>query len=102
MGGWCEINAQDVQCQEVCDNNEPHQQRESGVQSAKNPKCLWRVLNTTMRLSQPETDIPHSADDFTHFFADKVSRIRGFTAPPPSYSSVWPLCSLSSFELVTV
>jgi len=57
-----------------------------------------------MQLSQPEPDIPHSADEFTCFFANKVSRIRDFTAsaPPLSYSNVQPSCSRSRLELVTV
>ena len=36
------------------------------------PKRLWRVLNATMGLSEPDPDIPHSAVEFASFFADKV------------------------------
>ena len=67
-------------------------------------KRLWRVLNATMGLSEAVPDIPHSAEDFTRFFADKVSRIRALTvdAPLPVYSTAVPSCSLLSFEPVTV
>ena len=67
------------------------------------PKRLWRLLNATLGLSEPEPAIPHTAAEFTSFFADKVSRIRALTAsaPPPLFATVPPPSSLMSFELVT-
>jgi len=66
------------------------------------PKRLWRILNATMGLSEPELEIPHTAEEFTRFFADKVANIRALTAnaPPPLFAAA-PPSFLMSFKSVS-
>jgi hypothetical protein len=53
-------------------------------------------------LSQPAPDIPHTANQFSDFFADKVTRIRALTvnAAPPTFSAELK-SSLTCFSNVT-
>ena len=66
------------------------------------PKRLWRALDATLGLSQPSPDIPHTADQFSDFFADKVARIRALTAnaAPPTFPAA-PSSVLNSFSAIT-
>ena len=66
------------------------------------PKRLWRALDATLGLSQPSPDIPHTADQFSIFFADKVARIRALTAnaAPPTFAAS-PSSTLNSFSAIT-
>jgi len=66
------------------------------------PKRLWCKLNAALGLSVPEVEIPHTASEFTNFFADKVSRIRALTdvASVPVFSAA-PSCTLIKFELLS-
>ena len=47
--------------------------------TAKNgdPKRLWRSLSTI--LAEPDPVIPHTTDEFSDFFIDKVARIRALS-----------------------
>ena len=66
------------------------------------PKRLWRALDATLGLSQPDPDIPHTAIQFSDFFADKIARIRALTAnaPPPTFSAA-PSSTLTDFSVIT-
>jgi hypothetical protein len=65
-------------------------------------KRLWRALDATLRLSQPSPNIPHTADQFNDFFADKVARIRALTAnAAPLTFPAAPSSTLNSFSAIT-
>lgn len=66
------------------------------------PARLWRTLNSTLGLSSPDPDIPHTAEEFSAFFANKVARIRDLTAnaPPPTFHTA-PPSTLITFTNVT-
>jgi len=59
-------------------------------------------INAALGLSEPEVAIPHTASEFTDFFADKVSRICALTtdATVPMFSAA-PSCTLMKFELLS-
>ena len=40
------------------------------------PKRLWRSLSATLGLAEPDPVIPHTADEFSDFFIEKLARIR--------------------------
>ena len=66
------------------------------------PKRLWRALDATLGMSQPAPDIPHTADQFSDFIADKVALIRALTANAalPTFPAA-PSSTLNSFSAIT-
>jgi len=70
----------------------------------KNPRQLWRSVDALMgRRRIPPCDTIN-ATEFHRFFDAKVDGVRATTAnaPPPSFSTVPPGCSLHAFQSLVV
>jgi len=71
---------------------------------SKNPRQLWRSVDALMgRRCIPPCDTIN-ATEFHRFFDAKVDGVRATTAnaPPPSFSTVPPGCSLHAFQSLVV
>ena len=72
-----------------------------------NPRLLWRSLDSILRRGKacglPTAPVAHSADDFQHFFQDKVNGVRAATADhSQATGSQPPLVAGSSLPSMTM
>ena len=75
--------------------------------SNNNPRLLWRSLDSILRRGKacglPTAPVAHSADDFQHFFQDKVNGVRAATADhSQATGSQPPLVAGSSLPSMTM
>ena len=68
------------------------------------PQKLWKTIDQLLGRGKLPASAAISVDDFSRFFADKVSAVRSKTAgaPEPSYTTVRPGASLSAFAAISV
>ena len=71
---------------------------------SKDPRQLWRSVDVLMGRGRIPPCDAISATEFHRFFDAKVDGVRATTAnaPPPSYSTVPPGCSLHAFQSLAV